>query len=155
MIRCVLAVLLLAASAPAHAQQEQPLSTRLLLAGNACTEATGEPSAIISTCQGVLQNLNTIILASPATQHDNNLYWVMASLAHTRIGSAMGSIDRARSARTCTELEESWKALSALKPEASPADYAADMRDMQARAVAPVRLCRSEFGTPSLAPPLP
>lgn len=154
MLRCLsLAALALAAITPAHAQQ--PVSTQILLAGNTCTEAQGEPATIIATCQSTLQTLNAIILANPATQHDNNLYWVMASLAHTRIGSSMGAIDGARTARTCRELEESWKALNALQPDASPTDYAADMRALQAQAVAPVKLCRSEFGTPALAPALP
>lgn len=146
-----------AATAPAMAQ-EQPVSTRILLAGNSCTTA-GDKGAgnqeVIGACYQAASTIQAIRDANTLNPHEMNLYHVMLSLAHTTIGSRMGAIDGARTKRTCDELEISWANLSKLVPGNSPPDYASDMFTLQQQAVQPVKLCRSEFGTPAGAPRLP
>jgi len=142
----------------ASAQNKSNLVTQLLLAGNPCTEAADNPSAAsaIGICQTALVNVETIKTAHTSmSAHENNIYFVVQALAHTTIGSKMGQIDGARTARTCGELELAWKAFSGVDESQSPASYAGDMKTMKLKAVPAVRLCRSEFGTPFGAPPLP
>jgi hypothetical protein len=62
------------------------------------------------------------------------------ALAHSTIGSKMGAIDGARTARTCAALEQAWSDYSHVIPSRSPADYATDMETMKAQAGAPVRV---------------
>ena len=151
-------VLALALAAPALAQQDQPVSTRILLAGNSCTaaaDAGGGPQGVIDTCNKAITDIQTIKAASTLNPHETNLYNVMLSLAHTTIGSKMGAIDGARTSRVCGELETSWGFLSKLIPGNSPPDYASDMYALQQRAVPAVKVCRSEFPAPAGAPRLP
>jgi hypothetical protein len=142
----------------AGAIAQQPVSTQILLAGNSCTaaaDAGGAPQGIIDTCNKAIADIQAIKGANTLNPHETNLYNVMVSLAHTTIGSKMGAIDGARTSRVCGELESSWSFLSKLIPGNSPPDYASDMYTLQQRAVAPLKLCRSEFGTPAGAPRLP
>lgn len=158
--RLGICLLSLGLATPVFAQQEQPadVGTRIMLAANPCATApdTGiAPQTVIDMCNTALGDMQKLKDASTLNPHQLNLFYVMSAMAHSTIGSKMGEIDKSRSARTCTELEASWALLSKLIPGNSPPNYASDMYSMQQQAVAPVKLCRSEFGTPAGAPRLP
>jgi hypothetical protein len=145
-------------SAPAFAQQEPDVETRLLLANQPCIEK-GEDAAstlqsIVDTCQSALTAMGDIYLKASPTKHDENVYRTLFAMAKLKIGASYGKIDGVRSRRTCDAAEQAWQMLPPIDPSRSPADRAAIMRDTVSKTRQVVALCRQDFAKPFAAPDL-
>lgn len=154
------ALVALVASAPASAQAPTPTIDLLDAAIAPCLAAnqnkTNPPQDDLAVCAPMLGSIDAIHggLAAPS-QHDANLRHMYRAFVQTMIGGAYAEMDKVRSARVCTQSEQSWAELAMLVDAQSPADFAEAYAAMRTAAVATITKCRAEMGTPPGAPSLP
>jgi hypothetical protein len=143
---------------PALAQTTTPFETQATSLAGAClgmNVAAETADQTIATCEKVVADIAALKLATPTlASHDLNVYYVVVSMAHSRIGSAYGAVDKVRSARVCQRVEMAWATTSKIEAGNSPA-YARMIQDMVTASVSALTKCRSEFGAPAGAPALP
>jgi hypothetical protein len=145
---------LIAAGAPAHGQQPS-VERQLLLANQDCTTQSGAPevyssASVATTCTSALAKLQAV---AAVTSHDANVLHAMNVVARMAIATAYGTIDKARSRRSCDVAEQGWRDAAAINPQFSPAEIAGYLRDIIAKARAMVQICRNDFGAaPGTAP---
>ncbi len=144
-------VALLVATPVAHAQEPTAFESMATSIAAPCLNSGSTPDTApfaIAACEQSILDLEAAKSANgPLSPHDLNVYNVVMSMAHSRVASSYGRIDRVRSARVCQRTEQAWTHASHIIAEASPA-YAAMITTMVESAAGVIRTCRSEFGTP-------
>ena len=159
LIHAGLAALALASVLPAHAQTSTEFENVAMAVVGKCLElkpsATTAQSAV-DTCSKVVTDMATLKQAAGTLAgHDQNVYLVVSSMAHSRVGNAYSFLDGGvRTARVCAKIEEAWGLTSQIAPAASPA-YADMVNQLRTTTVSTIAKCRNEFGAPAGAAPLP
>lgn len=141
------------AQTPEKSQFEQ--AAMLLIGPCNRAEPAKDPAAAISECQKFLANMVQVkTQIAPATPHDVNVDLITRAMAEIRIGRSYGVQDTARTQRVCTQVETAWTILAGTDVAASP-DYASAISSLKGEQAKAATLCRTEFGTPAGATPLP
>jgi len=157
------AALVLAAASPAFAQTNDPAmidqayDSRVM----ACLDANRDnetitPQSRQAACEANLVETNAYYATRVTPgQHEMNVYYFHRGFLQLEIGGAFLKQDTRRSARVCQQTELAWLDLSLIVDSASPDAYQANYVSMRGGIAGAVKVCRSEFGTPAGAPPLP
>jgi hypothetical protein len=155
----ILVMLLVFGVAPAAQAQEQTEFERYALAiAGACLNSESTPEAApaaVTVCEKMVTDIDTLKSAVPdVAGHDLNVYHIVRGMGLSRVAASYGRIDGVRSARVCQRTEDAWRHTSQVVAASSPT-YTDTIRTLVTSTTDAITKCRSEFGTPAGAPPLP
>lgn len=155
-IRVALLAFALAAPAMAQTTQSQFEQAALLLYGP-CNRAdvNADAAGAITACDAYITNMLQVkTKLPPETPHDLNVDNITRGSAEIRVARAYSVQDGGLSSRVCAKMEMSWISLAGVDPAASPS-LAGMLKTLIDGQVEALKKCRTAFGTPDSAPPLP
>lgn len=108
------------------------------------------------TCEAEVTKIDTYYRGRPSpSAHERNMYLMHRGFLLLESAGAMTNQDKVRSRRVCTQTEASYLEFTRIVDAASPASYTPSFASLRESVGKAATLCRSEFGVPEGAPPLP